>query len=206
MKGMIISVMKKILLINACIRSPEISRTYRLCRAFLDEYTAINPGFLLEEIDLTKETFPFFDDAMIIQRNRLIDEGKTDDPMFRYAKQFALADRIVIGAPYWDLSFPAILKTYVEHITCRNITFRNTPTCITGICNAEKLVYITAVGGYIEQQANLGAEYIQSLCEIMYGIEQFEAIYAEGLDIETNDPVEIMRDAVKNAKIAARRF
>ena len=203
---MVTGAMKKVLFINACIRNPEISRTYRLCRNFLDEYADLNPGFSLDEVDLTKATLPFFDDAAITRRNRLIDEGKTDDAIFRYAKQFALADRIVIGAPYWDLSFPAILKAYVEHISCRNITFCNTPTGISGLCKAEKLVYITAVGGYIEHQANLGVEYIRSLCEIMYGIELFEAVYVEGLDIEPNDPVEIMRDAIKKTKLAARRF
>jgi len=203
---MVTGAMKKVLFINACIRNPGKSRTYQLCRTFLDEYADINPGFSLDEVDLTKMTLPFFDDAAITRRDRLIDMGKTDSTIFRYAKQFALADRIVIGAPYWDLSFPAILKAYVEHISCRDITFRNTPTGIAGLCNAEKLVYITAVGGYIEHQANLGAEYIQSLCKIMYGIELFEAVYAEGLDIEPNDPAEIMRDAVKKAKLAARRF
>ncbi len=30
--------------------------------------------------------------------------------MFLYAKDFAESDIIVIAAPYWDLSFPSILK------------------------------------------------------------------------------------------------
>ena len=36
--------------------------------------------------------------------------------MFCYARQFAAADRIVIAAPLWDLSFPAQLKVYLENI------------------------------------------------------------------------------------------
>ena len=36
--------------------------------------------------------------------------------MFRYARQFAAADKIVIAAPLWDLSFPAQLKVYLENI------------------------------------------------------------------------------------------
>ena len=38
-------------------------------------------------------------------------------------KQFAAADVIVIAAPYWDLMFPAVLKTYLENITVTGITF-----------------------------------------------------------------------------------
>ncbi|MGN0989033.1 MAG: NAD(P)H-dependent oxidoreductase [Eubacteriales bacterium] len=36
--------------------------------------------------------------------------------MFSYAKQFESVDVIVIFAPYWNLSFPASLKTYIENI------------------------------------------------------------------------------------------
>ena len=43
--------------------------------------------------------------------------------MFYYARQFAEADQIVIAAPFWDLSFPAILKAYMEQITVSGITF-----------------------------------------------------------------------------------
>ena len=36
------------------------------------------------------------------------------------------ADEIVIGAPYWDLSFPAALKTYLEHCCVCDVTFHYT--------------------------------------------------------------------------------
>ena len=35
--------------------------------------------------------------------------------------------RCSIGAPYWDLSFPAALKIWVEHMYVRNLTFRYDP-------------------------------------------------------------------------------
>ena len=50
------------------------------------------------------------------KRTALIESGDYSDRMFDYAKQFASADTIVIAAPYWDLSFPALLKTYFENI------------------------------------------------------------------------------------------
>ena len=36
------------------------------------------------------------------------------------------ADEIVIGAPYWDLSFPAALKVYIEHVSVCDIAFHYT--------------------------------------------------------------------------------
>lgn len=52
----------------------------------------------------------------IAKRDALLAEKKYDDEMFRYARQFAAADRIVIAAPLWDLSFPAQLKVYLRCI------------------------------------------------------------------------------------------
>ena len=196
--------MEKLLFINACVRGPEISRTYRLCRVFLDEYAAIRPGIAPEEVDLTKELLPCYDGAAVNRREKMIDDSKTDDAIFRYANQFALADKIVVGAPYWDLSFPAVLKAYVENICVRNVTFCNTPTGVAGLCRAEKLVYITTVGGYAGK-FDLGTEYFKGICD-MLGIKQFESICAEGLDIETNDPLRIMETAEKEASLAARQF
>ena len=36
--------MERILFIDACLRGPEQSRTYGLCRHFLEEYTTRHPG------------------------------------------------------------------------------------------------------------------------------------------------------------------
>jgi len=180
--------MEKILFVNACMRGSEISRTHKLCRSYLKENT-------FEEVDLTKNILACLDGEAIINRDKLIDSGKTDDEIFRYAWQFAQAEKIIIGAPYWDLSFPAALKTYVEHVFVRGITFKNTPTGIEGLCRAKKLIYITTAGGYIKN-ANHGAEYFRSLCEF-FGIPQFETFHAEGLDIETNNPNDIMKEAEK---------
>lgn len=43
--------------------------------------------------------------------------------MFKYAHEFANADLIVIAAPFWDLSIPALLKVYIENIAVDGITF-----------------------------------------------------------------------------------
>lgn len=64
--------------------------------------------------------------------------------MFDIGKDFAEADEIVIGAPYWDLSFPAALKIYIEHAAVMGVTFHYTEEgrC-EGLCRAKHLTYIT---------------------------------------------------------------
>ena len=90
------------LFINCCPRGE--SRTEKLARALLKalgEY---------EELRLYDEPLHPLGRADIAKRDKLLAEKKYDDEMFCYARQFAAADRIVIAAPYWDLSFPAQLK------------------------------------------------------------------------------------------------
>ena len=42
--------------------------------------------------------------------------------MFDYANAMAQADMIVIAAPYWDMSFPASLKIFLEAASVVGIT------------------------------------------------------------------------------------
>lgn len=60
---------------------------------------------------------------VLARRDALAATGKLDDPLFADAWQFARADRIVLAAPFWELSFPAILKIYLERVSMRDITF-----------------------------------------------------------------------------------
>ena len=87
---------------------------------------------------LAECVFPTVDEAFLEKRDRLLREGDFDNPVFAYARQFAQADEIIIAAPFWDLSFPAVLKSYLEQINVVGITFRYTPEGIPeGLCRAD---------------------------------------------------------------------
>lgn len=60
---------------------------------------------------------------MLAERDALWSAGKLEQPMFEPAWQFAAADKLVIAAPFWDMSFPAILKIYLERISVTDLTF-----------------------------------------------------------------------------------
>ena len=172
------------LLINACVR--EESRTKKLAKALLSklgEYEEVK----LEDID-----FPKTDESFLKKRDSLIASRSFDDPMFELARQFAKADTIVIAAPYWDLSFPAALKQYVEHINVVGITFEYTKEGFPkGLCRAEKLYYVMTAGGtYVPEEFGFG--YIQSLAQNFYGIKDVELVKATGLDIDGADEKEIL--------------
>ena len=117
-----------------------------------------------------------------------------DDPIFSLSRQFAEADDIVIGVPYWDLSFPAAFKTYLEHVSVCELTFHYTEDArCEGICKAKRITYITTCGGFVEG-ANFGYEYIVGIAK-MFGIPEVRFVAAEGLDIVGIDIQEQMDKA-----------
>lgn len=178
------------LLINACVR--RNSRTGTLARHLLSGWDSA-----VEEADLIHIRFPAADEAFIRRRDRLIAGKAFQDPLFALARQFARADRIVIAAPYWDLSFPAVLKQYFEQINVLGITFEYTPEGLPkGLCRAEKLFYVTTAGGvYVPEEFGFG--YVKALAENFYGIPDVRLVMAKGLDIAGADEERIMKECME---------
>lgn len=185
-----------LLLINACVRSD--SRTKRLADCLLSHL----PG-PVTELRLEELMFPKVDGAFLLERDRLLAEGNFGHPMFDLARQFAEAEEIVIAAPFWDLSFPAALKAYLEQINMVGLTFRYTSEGIpVGLCRARKLWYVTTVGGdFFPQEFGFG--YVQALAKSFYGIPDVELIHAAGLDIIGAPLEQILQEAEQEI---ARRF
>ena len=105
----------------------------------------------------------------------------------------------MIAAPYWDLSFPASLKQYIEQINVLGITFEysdeGTPI---GLCKDNRLFYVSTAGGtFVPEEFGFG--YIESLARNFYGIKDVRRIIATGLDIVGADVEGILADAEKSA-------
>jgi len=179
-----------VLLVNACVRGE--SRTRKLAEKLLEEIGGDRVEVRLEDV-----VFPKTDEAFLKKRDSLIATRQFGDDYFSLAKQFAAADTIVIAAPYWDLSFPAALKQYIEHINVLGITFEYTPEGIPkGLCKAKKLYYVMTAGGtFVPEEYGFG--YIKALAQNFYGIKEVELIKAVGLDIAGADVDGIMKEAVK---------
>lgn len=175
-----------ILFINACVRKD--SRTKRLADYLLNKFDDE-----IKEINL--ENILPLNSEMLNLRTRLIESKDFNNNIFNYAKDFAKADIIVIAAPFWDLSFPASLKCYIESINVLGLTFEYSPEGIPyGLCKAKKLYYITTSGGKIFNE-EFGFGYIKSLCENFYGIKDVIFIKAEELDIIDSDIEKIIKKA-----------
>ena len=176
----------KVLFVNACLR--DESRTKILTDYLLDKIKGD-----VEEINLGKDYPKPFDKKLLEKRQDLIKKSKFDDEMFLYAQKFAAADVIVVGAPLWDLSFPAVFKTFIEHVNVNGVVFKYTNKGIETMCKASKLYYVTTMGGY--HSTDYGFGYVQELCDVLYGIKDVKLIKAEGLDVIGNDVRAILEKA-----------
>lgn len=177
----------KILFINACVRKE--SRTLVLAKEVMK-----NMEGDVTEINLDREKLLPLDAKSLAMRDKLLRDGAFNDPMLKYARQFADADEIVIAAPFWDLSFPAALKVYLEQITASGITFEYIDGRPRGLCRAKKLTYVTTSGGKIF--CDFGYNYVKALANLFYGIKDTVSVRAENLDVEEITCDRLLSDAV----------
>lgn len=178
----------EILYINAAVRSG--SRTAKLAQYLLGKLDGS-----VTEVRPNKLGLAAMDESFLEKRTQLCAQGDYSDDMFLPAKQFAKADIAVIAAPFWDLSFPAALKQYFEHINILGLTFAyNADGEPISLCRLKKLYYVTTAGGQIFSQ-EYGYGYVKALAESFYHAEETAVFKAEMLDVVGSDEAQILRQA-----------
>ena len=193
----------KLLFVDCCIsQRGEGSRTKKLADAFLTAFREKNPEADVETV--TPETLLAlkpFDVEMLNERDALASVGAWDAPVFDLPRQFRGADAILVAAPFWDLSFPAALRTYIEYISANGLTYHYDETGCHGDCRARQLVYLTSGGGF-ETEDSLGILYWRQLCA-MFGIPRFDYVFAGGLDADPAAAQAVLEQACRKAESLA---
>ena len=178
-----------ILFINASFR--EGSRTLLLAKHYLNkrggEVTAVELGDM-DITPLNRQTLKTYNEA--------VSAASYDNKMFEIARQFASADEIVIAAPFYNFSFPAILHSYLELVCTQGINFNvDADGSYYTLCKAKKLTYITTAGGYIPDN-DYAFGYIKYLCGVFWGISDIDYYKADGIDIKENNAELIIEKAM----------
>ena len=174
---------KTILVIDACVRQEE-SRTRKLLTIALDTMKVQHPDWKFEVLDLMK--------------------GDYTAPVFQYGNQFREADGIVVAAPFWDLSIPAVLKVYIENISADGITFKCDESGMHGICKGQWMLFLTTRGGiWADSHMELGSKYMEALCQF-FGIDQYNCVYADGIDVQELDGEKILEAAIEETAHISR--
>ena len=192
--------MKTLLYVDCCIRR-EASRTRKLAEAFLAD---LPEGWAVETVTLMDEPLLPLMEGGFAQRDALLQRGDFSHRRFDYAWQFQKADAILIAAPFYDLSIPALLKVYIENVSVDGITFLCDASGLRGNCRATSMTFLTSRGGFYENSPDeMGSRYMEALCRF-FGTGAYRCVAADGVDIDPAQTPGILAKACEEAADAAR--
>ena len=175
--------MKKLLYIDACIRD-ELSRTKRIATPIVE---ALKQKYEVQTLVINDLDLSIVKKELITKRNN----GVIDPQVMSWAESVRDADRIVIAAPFWDMSFPAALKNFLELCSIFDVTFKSDEKTCYGNCKAEKMLYITtrgmdiSTGDVLEQ----GTPYLKAI-SWLWGIGPMQVISAQNMDYLSEKEIE----------------
>lgn len=198
--------MSKVLYIKANIKKEEESRTFKVSDSFIEEYRNDNPNDEIITLDLYKENIDFLKPEDLGEIFGAKNEESRNNPILKYAYQFAEVDKYVISAPMWNLSIPAILKAYIDYVSVTGITFKYTAEGPVGLLKDKKAVHIVSRGGeYGDAPYEMGDKYLRTILGF-FGIQDIKTIAVEGLDVVGADVEGKVEQGIKVAEDIARLF
>jgi len=175
--------MKKLLYIDACIRNGE-SRTKKIATPIVE---ALKEKYDVDTLSLNELDLVVVKEDLIKKRNN----GEIDPQVMSWAEMVRDADRIVIAAPFWDMSIPAALKVFFELCSIFDVTFKSNDKTCYGNCKAEKMLFITtrgmdiATGDMLEQATS----YLKAL-SWLWGIGPLQVVAAQNMDYVSEEEIE----------------
>lgn len=192
--------MKKLLYIDSCIRG-ELSRTKRIADPIVEKLSSRYEVETLTINDLNLAPVQFDE----YSRRK---DGIVSDEALCWANKIKNADRIVIAAPFWDMSIPASLKTFFELCSLFGVTFDSDDKTCFGLCKAENLLFITTRGMAIKTGSPLeqATPYIKALAWL-WGIKGFEVVARDNFDYLPQEEIEKeIESAIKEGLEIAETF
>lgn len=200
--------MSKVLYIKANAKPEGASRTFKISDKFIETYKEYHPDDEVITLDLYKENLRFLTEEDVALHNVKPGEGE-NHPVLKYAYQFLEADKLIIAAPFWNLSFPAILKAYLDYVTVGGITFEYTSQGPVGLCKGKKAIhFVTRGGAYSEEPLSsfeLGDRYLRTLFGFL-GIRDFTTVALENMDRSSTNVELVIANAIETAKEKAKGF
>lgn len=211
--------MAKVLYITAHPLNETQSYSMAVGKAFIDTYQEVNPNDEIVHIDLFKENIPHIDTDVFsgwgkLQSGQafetLNDEEKAKvSRLGELSDQFVAADKYIFVTPFWNFSFPPVMKAYLDSVSVAGKTFKYTEKGPIGLLTDKKALHIQARGGVYSEgpaaQLEMGHRYL-SIMMSFFGIPAFEGLFVEGHNAMPDKAQEIKVNAIARAKDLAHTF
>lgn len=211
--------MTKVLYITANPNNEMQSFSMAAGKAFIETYKEVNANDEVVHIDLFKENIPNIDQDVFSGWGKLQSgqgfEELTEVEQAKVARlgelvdQFVAADKYVFVTPLWNLSFPSVMKAYLDAVAVAGKTFKYTEQGPVGLLTDKKALHIQARGGvYMEGPAaemEMGHRYMNVLMNF-FGVPSFEGLFVEGHAAFPDKAQEIKENGIQRAKDLAHTF
>ena len=204
--------MKKLLHIIATPREDE-SRTLHISEPFLEAFQQKHRDFVIEELNLFKETLPPLTmkrvdgKYLLLQGKELygeLQEGWRE--IIVQIERFLSASVYVISTPMWNFSIPYLLKHYIDIIVQPRYLFQYTKKGVEGLAKDKKMFVIASYGGEYLSEAtkrqNFHEPYLRTIFEFV-GITDIQFIVAEPVDMGKESEAAHVKEAIERAKTLA---
>ncbi|WP_414045212.1 FMN-dependent NADH-azoreductase [Macrococcus equi] len=211
--------MTKVLYITGHPNDETVSFSMATGKAFIESYKAANPEHEVKHIDLYETFIPLIDKEVFAGWGKL-QSGEAFEALSETEQQkvsrlnelsdeFAAADKYVFVTPMWNLSFPAIVKAYIDAVAVAGKAFKYTENGPVGLLTDKKALLIQARGGFYSEgpaaDFELGNRYLQTILGF-FGIPSVEEIIIEGQNAVPDQAETIKAKAIEKAQNLAEKF
>jgi len=181
---------KKILRIISSPRG-EASVSIKLGNAVIEQIKAKYPDSVVKERNLAKNFFPYLEEVHIASFYTPVENHSTEHTEAIKHSDEAIAelqeaDIIVIDVPVYNFSIPAVLKSYIDHIARRGVTFRYSENGPEGLLKNKKAYIAFAANGVYSEGAyqafDFSTPYLKFFLGFL-GITDVTTFRVEGLGI-----------------------
>ena len=188
--------MEKILFINACYNY-EKSRTLYLANKIFEKFD-IDSNFDFEEVRLKDLHLLPLSEEKLKLRFDLANKHLFDMDMLTYSKKILSADIVVIAAPFYDFSYPSILKLFIENVSVPNLMYTYSKDGYKGFARGRKFIYMTTRGSNLPDSEDFGYLSMDRMFKL-FGFKESQVIAFGGTDF-VDDPYKEIDNMVKNIK------
>ncbi|MGZ1666062.1 FMN-dependent NADH-azoreductase [Staphylococcus argenteus] len=208
--------MSKVLYITAHPFNELVSNSMAAGKAFIEAYQQQHPEDEVKHIDLFETYIPVIDKDVLTGWGKINNgETLTDDEQIKVSRlseileDFLSADKYVFVTPMRNLSFPPVVKAYIDAISIAGKTFKYSAEGPQGLLTDKKVLHIQSRGGYYTEgpAANfeMGDRYLRTIMTFL-GVPSYETIIIEGHNAEPHKTEEIKATSINNAEKLATTF
>lgn len=212
--------MTTVLYITANPNGEAASVSMATGNSFIEEYKKQNPNDEVVHIDLFKENIPFIDAEVFSGWGKLTSgtsfEELSEQEKLKVSRlaelneQFISANKFVFVTPFWNFSYPPVMKAYLDAVSVAGKSFKYSDEGQPiGLLTDKKALHIQARGGFYSEsptaELEMGDRHIQVMMNF-FGVPSFEGLYIEGHNKVPAKAQEIKEDAIKRARALAKTF